>query len=99
MNDLCLITISTHLYAFFTYNLLGMGTLLVLNEMLFFTYTRKMIWKRHSFCNDDIFGTFLELANLVIAFGLAGVHSYGRNFAMNFEHQFKKDLELLPNIR
>ena len=94
-----MIEVSSKTYVFFSLCLLGIGTLLALNEMLFFTYTKKILWKRTPFCDGDFFGTWLELSNLVIAFGLAVVHSHGLNFSKSIVHEFSNDLKSLPNIR
>ena len=98
--DLCLEPTSTKLYGFVSLAMLGHGALLSLNQIVFFSYIKKIVMKRNLFFNDDFFGIWLELSNLIIAFGLTVVQAHSSRFARNHRNElFINDFENYPVIR
>ena len=85
--DLCLEPTSTKLYGFVSLAMLGHGALLSLNQIVFFSYIKKIVMKRNLFFNDDFFGIWLELSNLIIAFGLTVVQAHSSRFARNHRNE------------
>ena len=98
--DLCLVPTSTKLYGFVSIAMLVHGALLCLNQIVFFSYVKKIVLKRNLFFNDDFFGIWLELSNLIIAFGLTVVQAHSSRFARNHRNEmFVNDFDKYPVIR
>ena len=60
------------------------GSMIVMFQIIFWKYLTKKVLKRIPAYNHDLIGVWLELSNLVLAFGLAGVEAFGKRFAGEF---------------